>query len=45
MQLIAWDYNGSASNEQAMTKDDSLHYKQTFSRVTQIWGVKKIKEK
>ena len=44
-QLAVLDYNCGADCSQATTADGALRYKQSFSKVTQGWVVKKIPEK
>ena len=39
------DFNSGIDNQQATTKDGTLRFKQSFSRVTQNWVIKKITEK
>ena len=41
-QLAVLDFNAGSSVGQAKTKDGRLRYKQSFSKVTQNWVVKKI---
>jgi hypothetical protein len=44
-QLAVLDFNCGLNLEQAKRTDGTLRYKQCFSRVTQSWVVKAIKEK
>ena len=44
-QLAVLDFNSGIDNQQATTKDGTLRFKQSFSRVTQNWVIKKITEK
>ena len=44
-QLAVMDFNSGVNSNQATTKSGELRYKQSFSKVTQSWVVKKIKER
>ena len=45
-QLAVMDFNSGADDKQLATKQDgTFRFKQVFSKVTQTWVVKKIKEK
>ena len=44
-QLAFLDFNCGSEDNQATNRDGSLRYKQVFSKVTQTWVVKIIKEK
>ena len=43
--LAVMDFNSGAEDKQATKQDCTFHFKQVFSKVTQTWVVKKIKEK
>ena len=44
-QLAVMDFNSGADDKQATKQDGTFRFKQVFSKVTQTWVVKKIKEK
>ena len=44
-QLAVLDFNSGIDNQQATTKDGTLRFKHSFSRVTQSWVIKKITTK
>lgn len=44
-QLATLDFNSGTGREQALTKSGIPRFKQSFSRVTQTWVVKKILSK
>ena len=43
-QLAVLDFNAGTNRKQATTKKGKLQYKQSYSKVTQSWVVKKISE-
>ena len=43
-QLAVLDFNAGTNRKQATTKKGKLQYKQSYSKVTQSWVVKKIPE-